>query len=128
MYRFGQFTLSFVNIRLNGKQTNEKMREAFIWFWNFTSFAGLAQCRDSDNKISKVYWIILALTGYALTMYTFTMTIQSFFYHPTDTKILFETGVGFQTRLNFPSVTVCNSNRIHCGHLYDLIQDCAKVI
>ena len=104
------------------------MREVFIWFWNFTSFPGLAQCRDSDNIISKVYWIILTLSGYALTMYTFSMTIQSFFNYNTNTRILFGTGVAFRDRLNFPSVTVCNTNRIHCGHLYDLIQECTKVI
>ena len=103
------------------------MRQAFAWFWNFTSFAGLTQCREADNKVSKTAWFILALLGYGLTWYTASNTIKTFFQAKTDTKILFTTGTGFKTKINFPSVTVCNSNRIHCGHLYDLILNCTKV-
>ena len=29
--------------------------------------------------------------------------------------------------LVFPAITICNSNRIHCGHLHQYILDCQKV-
>ena len=69
------------------------MRKVFLWFWNFTSYAGLTQCREADNKISKGAWFILAIIGYAFTWYTAANTIKTFFENRTDTKILFETGV-----------------------------------
>ena len=98
-----------------------------MWFWNFTSFAGFTQCRDADNKFSRWLWLVLALSGYGLTLYTAALTINSFFKNEIHTNIQYKTGIGFKTKLNFPSVTICNSNRVHCGHLYDLIYSCTMV-
>ena len=115
------------------KQTEEKYRKktskyVFSWFWNFTSLAGFTQCRDTDTVVSKGFWFILALTGWALTSYTTYSTILSFLAYDIVTKTTFETGQVFQSNVTFPSVTICNSNRVHCGHLYDLIYKCEKVM
>ena len=115
------------------KQTEEKYRKktskyVFSWFWNFTSLAGFTQCRDTDTLISKGFWFTLALTGWTLTCYTTYSTISSFLDYEIVTKTTFEIGAVFQNNVTFPSVTICNSNRVHCGHLYDLIYKCEKVI
>ena len=115
------------------RQIEEKYRKktskyVFSWFWNFTSLAGFTQCRDTDTLISKGFWFILALTGWSLTSYTTYSTILSFLAYDIVTKTTFETGQVFQSNVTFPSVTICNSNRVHCGHLYDLIYKCEKVI
>ena len=115
------------------KPTEEKYRKktskyVFSWFWNFTSLAGFTQCRDTDTVVSKGFWFILALTGWALTSYTTYSTILSFLAYDIVTKTTFKTGQVFQSNVTFPSVTICNSNRVHCGHLYDLINKCEKVI
>ena len=97
------------------------------WFFNFTSMAGLTQVRDTDNSISKFVWSILAAVGYCMTIYGVVGSFKDFMLHDFSTKISFESGVAFQKQLEFPSVTVCNSNRVHCGHLYNLINKCNKV-
>ena len=102
-------------------------KNVFAWFWNFTSLAGFTQCRDTDTVISKGFWFILAITGWVLTVFSTYSTIQSFLTYETVTKIVEETGTVFKTDLVFPSVTICNSNRVHCGHLYDLIYKCEQV-
>ena len=104
-----------------------QLLDVSAWFWNFTSFAGFTQSRDSDNLISKYVWLILAILGYGITFFTCYKTINTFFAFETNTRITFKTGTAFKTKIGFPSVTVCNSNRIHCGHLYDAITNCTKV-
>ena len=106
----------------------KKSKYVFSWFWNFTSLAGFTQCRDTDTLVSKGFWFILALIGWTLTCYTTYSTILSFLTYEKFTKTTFETGAVFQNNVTFPSVTICNSNRVHCGHLYDLIYRCEKVI
>ena len=103
------------------------VKETVLWFWKFTSLGGFTQCRDSDNSISKCAWFILALLGYGTTLYGVWFSIAGFLRHEYTTKMSYKTGTAFKTKINFPSVTICNKNRVHCGHLYDLIQNCTKV-
>ena len=110
-----------------GTVRNKTTKDVFAWYWNFTSLAGFTQCRDTDTLISKAFWFILAITGWALTSYSTLMTIKSFLEYETVTKTNLTTGTVFKTKLHFPSVTICNSNRVHCGHLYDLILKCEQV-
>lgn len=112
------------------KQANERfkgVKEVLSWFFNFTSLAGVTQVRDTDTFISKCVWSILAVAGYCMTLYGVVASFKGFMLHEFSTKIGFDSGVGFQRQLEFPSVTVCNNNRIHCGHLYTLINTCNKV-
>ena len=109
----------------NWTQINSE--ETFLWFWKFTSLGGFTQCRDSDNSVSKCAWFILALLGYGCTLYSVWFSIDGFLKHEYTTKVSYKTGTAFKTKINFPSVTICNKNRVHCGHLYDLIQNCTKV-
>ena len=114
------------------KSEEEKYRKktssyVFSWFWNFTSLGGLTQVRDTDTSCSKAYWFILAIIGWVLTAFSTFNTIESFLAHDTITKTTFKNGTVFQDNLVFPSVSICNSNRIHCGHLYNLIRKCEKV-
>ena len=113
--------------KIDLKKKSKATRAVFEWFLNFTSFAGITQSRDSDNSISKWTWFGLGLVGYCLTTYSAVQAIRSFFEYPSYTNVFFETGTAFKTARNFPSVTICNRNRMHCGHLYDLIQNCTAV-
>ena len=109
------------------EQKIKSLRDIFLWFWNFTSLAGVTQSRDSDNIFSKCAWMLLALCGYALTLYGVSFSINQFLQHEFNTKVSYNSSIGFKTQMSFPSVTICNTNRVHCGHLYNLIQDCTKV-
>ena len=105
----------------------KQLVDVFGWFWNFTSFGGFTQSRDSDNSISKCAWFILALFGYGITFFQCYTTINTFFKNEINTKMTFQTGNAFTSTVGFPSVTVCNSNRVHCGRLYDAIINCTRV-
>ena len=109
------------------KYEKKKIKDVFQWFWEFTSFGGFTQSRESDNLISKWAWFILALLGYGITLYQCYQTILTFFDGEFNTKITFITGTAYETDIKFPAITVCNSNRVHCGHLYESIVNCTQV-
>ena len=101
-----------------------KNKKVMQWFIKFTSIGGFTQTRDSDNKLSKFIWGILFLVGLALTIMGIVKLVIDFIRFDTTTNV--ELGHN-SSGLIFPAVTVCNQNRIHCGHLYDKIIACSDV-
>ena len=93
------------------------------WFYEFNSFAGITQIRTTDTKISKFVWLILFVLALGLTSFLVFQSLETYLKHETVTTI----NVRSEPKIDFPSVTICNQNRIHCRHLYNLIQNCTKV-
>ena len=101
-----------------------RSRKVWEWFVNFNSIGGFTQARDSDNKVSTFIWTILFLVGFGLTLNGLSDQILFFLeYNSTMNIELAHNSSG----MIFPSVAVCNQNRIHCGHLYEKIISCSKV-
>ena len=100
---------------------NERVMQ---WFVKFTSIGGFTQTRDSDNKTSQFIWGILFLIGSVLTCFGIVKLVIQFCQYEAITNV--ELGHN-SSGMIFPAVTVCNQNRIHCGHLYDKIISCSKV-
>ena len=99
-------------------------RKVLKWFVNFTSLGGFTQTRDSDNKISMRIWGALFVAGLVLTIWSIVVLIIAYYEYNIVTNI----ALGHNSSgIIFPSVAVCNQNRIHCGHLYDKIITCSKV-
>ena len=107
-----------------GEAVGSRNRKVLQWFVKFTGIGGFAQARDSDNKLSRFVWAILFLTGLALTLLGMVNLVVYFcqFNITTNFELRHHT-----SGMNFPSVSVCNQNKIHCGHLYDKILTCSKV-
>ena len=101
----------------------QNIHNAFLWFTNFTSIPGFSQARTSDNKFSGGAWAILFTIGAVLTIRGLQASISSYLEYRSVTTITNE----FVSMVKFPSVTICNLNRVHCGHLYDMISRCEKV-
>ena len=111
-------------IAFEGKTVGTRSRKVVQWFEKFTSIGGFTQERDSDNKLSRLVWSILFLAGLALTLLGIVNMVIYFCQFNITTNI----ALGHNTSgMVFPSVAVCNQNRIHCGHLYDKILICSKV-
>ena len=101
-----------------------RSKKVWEWFVNFSSIGGFTQARDSDNKVSTCIWTILFLVGFGLTLNGLADQILFFLeYNSTMNIELAHNSSG----MIFPSVAVCNQNRIHCGHLYEKIISCSKV-
>ena len=100
-----------------------RVTNALKWGYNFTSISGVTQVRDTNRQISKVAWMLLAFFGFGLTFWTVNKTVQNYFDFESVTTI----NVRNKDVIDFPSVTVCSQNRVHCKHLYNLIKTCTKV-
>ena len=101
----------------------QKFCEVGKWFGNFSSVSGISQYRISDNRVSKLCWISLYWLGIAFTFVLVEKSFRRYLSHPHVTKM--ERKNNFASP--FPSVTICNPNRVHCKHLYSRIKTCHKV-
>ena len=100
-----------------------RVTNALKWGYNFTSISGVTQVRDTNCQKSKFLWMLLAFFGFGFTSWTVNKTVQNYFDFESVTTI----NVKNEKVIDFPSVTVCSQNRVHCKHLYDLIKTCTEV-
>ena len=109
--------------KVEHETTVTKIINVLRYGYGFTSLAGITQSRASDCKLHKWVWILFFVVGLSLTTYQVINALLMFTKHNTETSITLVNKV----RLDFPSVTVCNQNRVHCRHLYNLILKSDKV-
>ena len=101
-----------------------KITKILDWWYHFTSLTGITQIRDTEIKLSKASWFIFGIAGFGLSCYLVTNCIEGYFAYLTETTI----DISSPLEVEFPAVTICNENRVHCGNLYNLIVNCTKVI
>ena len=101
-----------------------KITKILECWYHFTSLTGITQIRDTESKLSKASWLIFAIAGFGLSCYLVTTCIEGFSAYQTETTI----DISSPLEVEFPAVTICNENRVHCGNLYNLIVNCTKVI
>ena len=100
-----------------------KIPSALLWFFNFSNIGGITQFRQSESKIAKRIWFVLFVFGCIMTIYGVQMSINNYLEYRSVTSSSKE----YKSLLEFPSVTICNLNKVHCGNLNALIERCDKV-
>ena len=99
------------------------MNEVYKWFINFTSLGGYTQFLSSKERGSKNFWAILTLIGLIFTLTSLERNLKDFF----DYEVTVSISVTDNTTLKFPTVTICNLNRVHCGRLLKRINESYNV-
>ena len=99
-----------------------KTPKVIIWFYNFTTIGGITHARESNCKIAKKVWIVLFICGCLMTIWGVKISIESYMEYRSVTTVSKE----YKSLLTFPSVTICNLNRVHCGNLNKMIEKCDK--
>ena len=99
------------------------MKEVYEWFKDFSSLGGYTQYVASKNSASKCFWMVLTLFGLVITLYSIERTFVGFFDYNVTTSV----GISDNGTLLFPTVTICNTNRVHCGQLLNTINNCQEV-
>jgi hypothetical protein len=108
------------NIKKPGKKLGTVAKEVHQWYLGFTSIGGLSQFSSNDLTISKIFWFILFVIGAVLTVIGFVTVVIDILAYQVTISVTLEQ----RASLPFPGVTLCNQNRVHCGNLYDMVQDC----
>ena len=88
-----------------------------------SSLAENSKYRMWDKTISKILWRLIYFVGIVFTVLLVIASFQRYLSNPYVTKM--ERKNAYSSP--FPSVTICNPNRIHCKHLYNRIKVCQKV-
>ena len=105
------------------KCCNKSKYDVLKWGYLFTSINGIVQVRSTDGNVSKLCWCIFTIIGFFATSYLVFVSVWSFYEYNTITTV----GIFSELTTEFPAITICNQNRVHCGHLYDLIENCTSV-
>ena len=97
--------------------------KVWTWYSTFTSVEGLVQFFASKNVISKAYWLIILVAATVATSINVFNVFEDFLSYPvvTDVKVIQNSSI------EFPSVTICNTNRVHCGNLLKYVSTCQNV-
>ena len=99
----------------------QEARTILYWFYkDFSSIGGITQFRDTYGIPAKLFWLSLFLAGLAMTIWNITQIFQQYYLYDVITKTKLET----VSTLEFPAITICNDNKIHCGHLKNRILEC----
>ena len=96
--------------------------EPLHWFKSFTTLGGIGQIIGSTEKHWKVFWTISTLTFLAITGYSALLIVIEY----SNYKVVTSYSVEHKDRLVIPSVTICNVNRVHCGHLLKKLEEYDK--
>ena len=96
-------------------------------FANFTSLQGFNQAKNTDRKASKALWICLFIFGMTLTVWGVWTAFNDYFSSNFSTKVENIHPQDPRTPFEFPAVTICNANRIHCRNMLDLVEQCHQV-
>lgn len=108
-----------VSIKLTSKR-NPFIWEVLVKTWHqyltITTIPGLQNIYHASGRLSSYIWTLLFVIGFACTVRdVYTTTIEYLAY-----PVITSTTVDQVVALPFPSVTVCNLNRIHCTNLRKL--------
>ena len=105
------------------KENTKGFKEVWTWYSTFTSVQGLVQFFASKNAISKAYWLIILVAATVGTYYNVYVVFDEFLSYPVVTDVK----VAQNSSIEFPSVTICNANRVHCGNLLYYVSTCQNV-
>ena len=97
-----------------------KTPKVILWFYRFTTIGGITHARESDSKLAKQIWVALFFAGVVMTIWGVKISIESYLEYRSVTTVSKE----YKSLLTFPSVTICNLNRVHCGNLDNMIKRC----
>ena len=103
---------------------NKSLGDVLSWGYEFTSVAGIIQFRSTNCKASKCFWFVITVAAAFATSFTVFKTFCSYYRYDTVTTV----GIKSEITTEFPSVTICNQNRVHCRNLYNHIRNCTKVM
>ncbi|XP_023336247.1 uncharacterized protein LOC111707378 [Eurytemora carolleeae] len=89
-------------------------------FWTSTSINGIANAGGEYSALRKCVWMLIFAILAALTIHNLVGFYFNLYSYSTQVQ------VKSQPAENFPSVTICNQNRIRCSILKELDANCTE--
>ena len=106
------------------KSTCNKLKNVFLWYDCNNTVGGWTPTFHSDNIISRLCWGCLLILGNILTYQSIVKSFERYFEYNIVTTVESQ----FQKNgLVLPAIAICNSNRVHCRNLYNVINDTKQV-
>ena len=81
---------------------------------------GINNAGRAPTNTRLMVWLTIFVFLVALTINDVVQLVQDYLSHPVDVATTLE----HENTVDFPSVTVCNRNIVHCGRLKRFIEKC----
>ena len=82
------------------------------------SIHGVSHLFKSQNKLSKIIWLVLSIVSIGLSIYFIANTVIEFFEYSVTTKVRLVTADKFQ----LPAITICDRNKLSTQESFKFIQ------
>ena len=102
----------------NGRQAGSS--KILHEFARDTNIEGVNNAGRSPSNIRKAIWLIIVIFLAALTVQDLVSLTKEFLSWPVDVS----TRIDHKDAIPFPSVTVCNQNRVSCRRLKEFLARC----
>ncbi|XP_071965394.1 epithelial sodium channel subunit alpha-like [Antedon mediterranea] len=92
----------------SSKQPNETLKEIIEDFGNNTTAHGIPRIITATSLLPKLFWTVLCLVAFSFFAYQSIEILEEYRSYPTTTKLELIP----KSKVSFPSVTICNMNRL----------------
>ncbi len=89
-----------------------------LWFKS-SSIDGIGHAGRARNYVTRSMWIMVFMAGISITVFHLYWILQEYGENEVRTTILLSP----ESEVTFPSLTVCNVNRIHCSNLKRVLRE-----
>ena len=108
----------------------------------YKGIAGLNHAGRTESGVRRFIWVVIFLGGLFATLHSVTSVVEDFLSYPVETTVSFHTPSNvIQTnqqinqleiriclffKLPFPTVTICNQNRVDCDKVSQTLELCSN--
>ena len=89
-------------------------------WWTKTSISGVSNAGNAKHLSRRICWMVIFIVLLVLTIYAVIGVFATYIAYPVETAISLKRF----SNIDFPSVTVCNQNRVDCTRVMELIDLC----
>ena len=97
-----------------------QVKDVLKWHYRSTQVGAISHAREETNPFFKVVWLVIFLCGFVITNVLMLDLMSKIQMYEVNTAV----NVEKRSFVEFPAITVCNKNLIHCQHLLNMILEC----
>ena len=89
-------------------------------WWKKTSISGISNAANAKSTTRKLCWLTIFIILMVFTIFAVVGVFEIYLEYPVSTSMSLER----HSKIKYPAITICNQNRVSCGKLNELVENC----
>ena len=106
-----------------GEQENDKQHGELATFIGSTTLHGIRYSCDDSPLARRVFWVVVVVCSVAFCAFQISMSLMTYYEFNTVTST---TTSSANDELRFPTLTLCNNNRVHRARMFATFPEIAR--